>query len=1043
MIAAAPNKELQGLDFSARDYVVRTLSGGQPQISAPFMGKPLNEPVVIITAPIFDREHRAIGLVMGSLHLYNANFLGRLAGATLGQSGRFSLFTLDRKVVIARDRARMMTDGPAPGRSAYFDLAMRQTRGWTEAVAAKSGLNAVFSFKRLTNAPWVLVSAVPVAEAYAPIDRAQRRTFAWAAVLGLLLPVLAWLGASRLLAPLTGLRDQIKVLRRDPAASQALQTAHADEIGDLAADFSALLSERRAAADALCAAQTRLRAITDHIPALIAYVDRDLRHRFINRPFTQWYGRGEDAILGHTLREVVGEPAWTIVEPQARRALAGEALTYQRSFLENGMQREIEVTFNPDLRADGTVAGIYILISDITERVRAAARIEATAKLLRRTVETMPLGVAVTDTDLRYVTFNARFLEFIDAPPGFLAVGDPLEKVLRLAAERGEYGPGDPEALVRHRLARIARGEAYGVERSRADGRVIAVLGAPVPGGGFVAIYTDLTDRREETRRLNEARENAESTARAKTEFLATMSHEVRTPMNGVLGIAELLLDTPLNAEQRDHVDTILRSGEALQTILNDILDLSKIEAGKLELEALAYDPAQAIKDVFALYAPRASAKGLHLTLDLSPDLPHDVVGDNGRLRQVLSNLIGNSIKFTDSGQIRVTAQVAKIDGEDIELGFSVADTGIGMTPAEQAGLFRPFTQADSSTTRRFGGTGLGLAICKHLVQMMGGAFRVESEAGQGSTFSFGVHAARAEAGASLANSGSWLGLQRFSGRVLVVEDNLVNLKVARATLKVFGVEVVTAENGKLALEAVRRERVDLVFMDMHMPVMDGLAATGGIRAAEAAGELPGRLPIVAMTANVMQDAVDACREAGMDDFLPKPYTRRQLAGALGRWLIQIEHPAAPAGEAPAVPPAGSTPQAPAAQVPALNPHSAAAARAIDPAQFARLADTMGDELNAVVADFVVGTAQMFEVLGDPAQRGDPQAVTRQVHTLKSNAALIGAARLREMARALEAECRQGIPASLDQTLAPLQQEFLRVCAALECVAPGLAQATT
>jgi signal transduction histidine kinase/DNA-binding response OmpR family regulator len=540
------------------------------------------------------------------------------------------------------------------------------------------------------------------------------------------------------------------------------------------------------------------------------------------------------------------------------------------------------------------------------------------------------------------------------------------------------------------------------------------------------SFYTLMQERSAAAASQHSAEQNlrlvAESAVRSKSEFLATMSHEVRTPMNGVLGIAELLLDTPLNPKQRDYAETILRSGQALLEISNDILELSKIEAGKLELEMMPFDPVQVVNDVTALSSPRASAKGLSLVADVAADVPRDLIGDPNRLRQVLSNLVGNSLKFTVAGRIRIELKsVEKLEGESV-LGFAIHDTGIGMTPEQLAKLFRPYSQAEASTTRRYGGTGLGLAISLRLVELMGGAFRVQSVPGEGSTFSFNIRCKLAEPGSARATTGSIPLHRRFAGRVLLVEDNVVNRKVARATLEGFGLEVLEAENGSLALDLLERAQVDVVLMDMHMPVMDGLEATRRIRAAEASGKFNGHLPIIAMTANVLREAVDACRESGMDDFLPKPFQRQQMVDVLARFLVEASNensPAVAAGPPPA-----------AAALAAKS--EASAAPAIDAEAYQRLEQTMDDDLPALIEDFMSSTTDLLAEIARAEAGQDPAALRRHAHTLKSSAAAVGAMHLSALALALEARASSDQPGNIEPVSAALNQEFARVRAELE-----------
>jgi len=387
------------------------------------------------------------------------------------------------------------------------------------------------------------------------------------------------------------------------------------------------------------------------------------------------------------------------------------------------------------------------------------------------------------------------------------------------------------------------------------------------------------------TRQLAEARDRALAAAQAKSDFLANMSHEIRTPMNAVIGMAYLALDVSRDEKQRDYLNKILTASETLLVIINDILDFSKVEAGKLSLEAADFNLAETVNNVASVNAIAANAKGLNLLFDYPPDLPL-LRGDSMRLGQVLLNLVNNAVKFTEQGQVKLVVEVIEKTDSDIELGFSVTDTGIGMTEEQQANLFQAFSQADMSITRNYGGTGLGLAICKQLVELMDGQIGVDSIHGEGSCFQFRIRFALGCAdGMAATQMNKQLPsdvTQSLHGvRLLLVEDNEINQQVAEGLLARAGISLQIVHNGKQAVEAVRADAFDGVLMDMQMPVMDGLEATRLIRADESFRDLP----IIAMTANAMPGDRERCLQAGMNDHIAKPVDPDDLYAALIRWI--------------------------------------------------------------------------------------------------------------------------------------------------------------
>ena len=515
---------------------------------------------------------------------------------------------------------------------------------------------------------------------------------------------------------------------------------------------------------------------------------------------------------------------------------------------------------------------------------------------LAHVVEQTQDAVLILDRDGTISWTNAAYAEMMGLAPGRTGPGSVLDAL-----------SATPEDRDRLRAA-IDQRRALRVDTllRRQDGTPVWLDVALSPmredhdlGDSFVAVIRDISDHKRRETALAEARTAAEAAARAKTTFLATMSHEIRTPMNGVIATSDLLLDTALDGEQRALVETISSSGEALLTIINDILDFTKLDAGKLETTHQPFEPERILRAAVGLVAPLAEAKALQLQLSVAETLPEVLIGDESRIRQILINLLGNAIKFTERGGIRVVVDAAPCapDGR-CALRFSVIDTGVGIAPDRHADIFETFTQADATITRRFGGTGLGLAISRRLARAMGGDIEMRSRPGEGSRFTLALNLPVSDrgklsappslpdaAGRGASAQGAAADVPPLAGiGLLVAEDNRTNRMLIGKMLADTGAALRFAETGADALRLFADMRPDAILMDMSMPVMDGLEATERIRALEAREGWP-PCPIIALTANAFEEDRRRCLQAGMNGHLSKPIRKAQLLDTLRGFL--------------------------------------------------------------------------------------------------------------------------------------------------------------
>jgi PAS domain S-box-containing protein len=932
-------------------------------------------------------------------------------------------------------------------------------------------------------------------------------------------------------------------------SARTLSPAQRDALLRLARQAEAQLELRRAVLDRK-ASEDKLRLLLSQLPAGVYECDAQGRCIAVNDRYCQLTGRPSEAALGEGwARALHPEDRDRVFEAWQLAAAAGkEFLLEYRFATPRGHIQWVEGRAHALHDLHGTVTGFVGTIVDISDARRAHEVLEHERFFLGETIQKAPIAIAMLDTEMRYLAWSEQWVKdyglagqallgrshydvFPDIPDRW--------KVLHRRALAGE-ALSNPEDLFQR-----AGGDRTWLRWAihawhRLDGSV----------GGIVMVTDIVTD-------LVEARQSALDSVRLKSEFLASMSHEIRTPMNGVIGMTGLLLDSELTPDQRETAEMIRSSAESLLTIINDILDFSRIEAGKLMIEEAAFDLGQVVSEVADLLSPKVQEKQLELVVRHDPRLPRQVLGDAGRVRQVLTNMVANAVKFTTQGHVLISVRPDVAGGDGTRIRFEISDTGIGIPKEKLDAIFEKFTQADASTTRRFGGTGLGLAICRQLVELMHGDIGVTSEPGCGSTFwcsiplpatasavpdrsgpslpvearvlvvddvelarrvlcehleYLGIRADGVGGGASalermraawqdgrpyhtvfvdcrmpgmngeafarqiaadprlagvplvlvsgaimqpdtdwltslgfagfirkparLEDLASALGQQRPDGermvprlprpsaplpqpeaanagdgpRVLVVDDNSVNQKVAARMLTKLGCRVTVAANGREAIDMVQRLPHSIVFMDCMMPEVDGYEATAAIRAL--AGPVA-RTPIIAMTANAMQGDRARCLAAGMDDYLSKPVQLEQLRSALLRWTATAPATVAPTDLAP--------------------PTSPVARRAppVDPAVLESFRQLQEADAPDVVVEFIDlfldDLPDRRAAISRACAAGVAEALRSAAHALKGSAAYIGAHGLAERCKAVEAAARSGEMTTAARETVRMEQEATSV----------------
>lgn len=636
-------------------------------------------------------------------------------------------------------------------------------------------------------------------------------------------------------------------------------------------------------------------SLVDRLPINVTRVDLEGRITFANQTFSD--------LLGIPLENLIGRTDFDLSPPELAEkyqrdnrhvAESGKTLHEIEENRLDGRLSYYEVWKIPVYNTSGQIVEIQAVFWDVTEREENRAALARERDLLRTLMDSLPDLIYVKDVQGNYITVNRSLQRLWGSPPLETIVGRNVFDFVRddLAET---YARVDMEVL-RNDLAVIDSEEQ--VLTSTGERRIYSTTKVPLHDQagnvtGLVGIDRDITRRKRAEEDLRQARLAADAANRSKSDFLANMSHEIRTPLNAIIGITDLLLEGELGQVHRDYLEIIRDSGESLMVVINDILDFSKIEAGRLELESKAFELPHVVQNAIKALMLRAHDRELQLKCEVDPKVPEWVKGDAVRLRQVLTNLVGNSIKFTPKGEVAVMVECLNAADDKATIQFTVRDTGIGIPTHKLEHIFKAFAQADASTTRRFGGTGLGLAICKRLVHAMGGQLQVRSQVDVGSEFFFSLKFARTTCPVceSTIAPSTASGKQEVVGgvtpesaaqpplRILLAEDSLMNQVLAIGILQREGYTVTVANNGVEAVEAFAAEPFDLILMDLQMPDMDGLQATAAIRQIES--NRGGHIPILAMTAHALTGDRERCLAAGMDGYLAKPIRLKDLVRAI------------------------------------------------------------------------------------------------------------------------------------------------------------------
>lgn len=857
--------------------------------------------------------------------------------------------------------------------------------------------------------------------------------------------------------PLGQLKDGVAAITRGDL-NYRLSSQPPGELGRLASAFNKMIDVRQKAEEMARVTEAQLKELLENLQMVVVSLDSNGAVTYCNEYLFKITGRRRHEVLGKNWFDLFVPDPDPVKQVFRSMIDTGTVIAQFRNaiFTRSGEHRMVNWYNSIDRNQQGDILGITSIGSDITDQHLAEQALELSRNTLRSLVDSNPEALLLIDSRGTIITANSAFASRFNKLPNqvvginlFSLFDDSELADSRRTKLEQALASGKPLKFDDRRGLRAFENHVYPVRGTDGTVEQVSILSIDVTDREQAA--EELTQANELLRRSNEqleervvertaeltdlnqelaqARDAAESANRSKSAFLANMSHEIRTPMNAILGLIHLALQTDLQPKQREYLDTISNSAQSLLEILNDILDFSRIEAGKLQMETTSFSLEGVVSRAVGLLSLRARSKGLRLIHTIAPEVPDSLVGDPLRLEQVLVNLLGNAVKFTEVGSITLHIRtLGQAEKDQVQLELSVEDTGIGMDPLVLANLFKPFCQGDPSTTRTHGGTGLGLTICHHLVEMMGGTIVVKSSPGAGSRFSFTASfGIGSSVGCRPAKASRKTLVRRYAGlkglRVLVAEDHPINSQIATELLEAVGVQVTTVANGQEALAYMQQHsssQVDLILMDIQMPVMDGYEATAAIRSIPGCSDVP----IIATTAHAMLDERERCLVAGMNDHLAKPIVVEQLYNLLQKFSGRSEESGAISTATSGEPVKSIEPDFP-RELPGIVLSTALERVNGNTRLLAQLIRLFAKEQRTLPAD-------IRQLLGN----GDLTSAARLVHGLKGVAGNLSAERLQQSATELEVFLKAGNRSAAEELLDPFEAALDEVCTAAALFSP-------